>query len=413
METILIRLFVENWPRKLVALAAALVIWMFVNNSIIDTKMLPNVRIRIVNLPADKTVIGMMPNGFLSKRVNLTLSGTKDIIDEIEPGDLEVALDASTADQNEWVVNITKKNLVSLNPDIDLAQHITQVEHSEFVIKLSRLITAKVPINILQPTGEPPPGYEYLDFWPQRLNQTVSGPEEEIQKLKAKGLDVTFDLNDITREELESIKSSQGNFHDDEIRYLIPNKWKTVSIPFQNNLAESINDPESQSLRIYFLRKQTLPIDQYLPLALYFPMSTSDKLNPDSCKIIPGKFVEFKNNIPLFTIPLYVKDVSRLFLSIIRDNLQIALIAAPHKEREFLEWSLEVINASEMEDTYLAFLVNNLTGGKSGALPKRREMLIRERFRKYLQRLKLYTAPDQKLNIESVLENGKVSIASY
>ena len=27
-------------------------------------------------------------------------------------------------------------------------------------------------------------GYDFLDIWPQRLMQTISGPEEELQKLK-------------------------------------------------------------------------------------------------------------------------------------------------------------------------------------------------------------------------------------
>lgn len=412
MESVISNVFLHNWQRKVVALIAALIIWLFVNQSITDTKTIPNVPIRITNLPADKTVLGLQPNGILSKRINLTLSGSKDVIDELEPGDLEVNLDASMANQDEWIVQINKKNLVSLNPNIDLAHHITAVNHTELVIKFSRLITAKIPINILPPVGEPPPGYEYLDLWPQRLTQTLSGPEEEIQKLKEKGFDLTFDLSDIRPEELANIKKPGDNSQEDEIRFLVPNKWKQVAIPFHNHTFVEINDPEAQYLRIYFLRKQILPLEKELPLAIFFPLQTSDTLNPETLKIAPGKHVKYQNNIPYLSIPLFVKDVSHLFLNIVRDNLQLTLIATPPKERENLEWSLEVISAQELEDTYLAYLVSKLTMGKTTtAIPKKRELLIRKRFRDYVQRLTLYVNKEQPLDLESFVEENKIIIS--
>ncbi len=415
MEAIIKRIFIENWQRKIIAIITATIIWFFVNHSIIDSKTITNIPLRIINLPPDKTVVGLLPNGVLSKRVNLALSGTKDVIAELEPEDLEVVLDASSASSDEWIVNITKKNLVSLNPNIDLLSHITSVEHNEFVIKLSHLVTARIPITILPPIGEAPPGYEYLDFWPQKLIQTVNGPEEEIQKLKSKGLDLVFDLNEISKEELDSVERSSGNFHDDEIRYIVPNKWKMVSLPFHNNALEEINDPEAHNLRIYFLQKQTLPLEREIPLSIFFPLHTSDMFNPQNCQIAVGKYVQMKNNIPIFSIPLYVKDVSKLFLSIVRDNLLVTFIAAPQREREFLEWSLEVINPKELEDTYVAYLVTHLSGSKGGAntLPKKRESLIRKRFKDYTQRLRLFVGAEQKLNLESTLEDGKINIISY
>ncbi len=188
MDSIITKLFIDNWPRKLLSILAALIIWLVVNQSITDTKIIRNVPIRIVNLPLDKTITGLLPNGILNKRITLTLSGTKDVIDELEPGDLEVLIDASSIDHAEWIVQITKKNLISLNPSIDLHNHITQVSNNEFVIKISRLITAKVPITINKPVGEPPQGYEYLDIWPQRLQQTITGPEGKSKKYGKMGL---------------------------------------------------------------------------------------------------------------------------------------------------------------------------------------------------------------------------------
>lgn len=418
METVIKSFFLENWQRKIVAVVTAIIVWLFVNGSITDTKTITNVPIKLVNLPPNMTVVGLQPNGFLSKRINLTLTGTKDVINELEPGDVEVVLDASTAnlaEQNEWIVNISKKNIFSNNPNVDLAQHINNVHHNELIIKLSRLITGKIPIHILPPIGEPPAGYEYLDYWPISLSHEISGPEEEVNRLKETGLDLTFNLSDITQEELDKVQSSPGNFHNDEIRFLVPASWKQISIPFHNNISEEINDPESLNLKLYFLRKQTLPIDQEIPISIFFPLQTSDSLNPDIYKIASGKYLQLKNGIPVFTIPLFVKDVSKLFLHIVRDSLQISIIAAPPKEREFLEWSLEIININKLEDIYLAYSISFLNSSKAvtKAIPKKREEQIRKRFREYMQRLTLYISPEKKLNLETKLEDEKFVIISY
>ena len=279
---------------------------------------------------------------------------------------------------------------------------------------MSRLVTAKIPINILPPKGEPPPGYEYLDFWPLKLTQEVSGPEEKVNWLKEEGLDLTFNLSDITQADLDKVESSPGNFHNDEIRFLVPKQWKQVSIPFHNNVLEDINDPEAQNLKIYFLRKQILPLEQEIPVSVFYPLPTIETLNPETNKLAPNKYLEIKNGIPVFTVPLFVKDVSKLFLHVVRDSLQITITAAPQKEREFLEWSLEVINPNKLEDIYLGYSVSFLSNSKdSQAIPKKREEQIRNRFRDYLQKMTLYVNPSKKLDLESSLEEGKLVITSY
>ena len=127
MERPMNSFFFHQWQKKLVALFIASLLWIFVNQTIITTKTISSVPVRIVNLPNDHTVIGLLPNGFLNKRMTLTLTGTKDIIDFLEPGDLEVVVDVSNQ-PTEGALNITKKNLISLNPDINLSHHINAVD---------------------------------------------------------------------------------------------------------------------------------------------------------------------------------------------------------------------------------------------------------------------------------------------
>ncbi|MFQ5729036.1 MAG: YbbR-like domain-containing protein [Waddliaceae bacterium] len=413
MEPLIARLLFQNWQRKGVALLTAVVVWIFVNQSITDTKTISNVPIRVINLPNDKTIIGLLPNGYLSQRATLALGGSRDIIQELEQGDFEVLLDASTAENDDWVAQITKKNLVSLNPAIDLRHHIKYVTHPEFVITLSQLVTEKVPIFVKKPIGNPPQGYEFLNIWPERLTQTISGPIEEIRNLKVKGLRLTLDLNKITKAELDDLKHSKKPGHDDEISFPVPERNKQVSIPFRNNIAVEINGPEAKNLRIDFLRKRLLPIGKEVPIIVYYPLKYSDTINPDTHVLAESDEVHIRNGIFLFKQPLFVRDVSQLFLDIIRENIEIVIVAAPTSERLVLQWSLEVIDPREMEDTYVAFVMaEQKEAGIHASDLRSREEILRRRFHEYMQKLLLYTASGEKLNLISTFENNKIIVHS-
>lgn len=404
------RFFFENWQRKLIALVSAMVVWVLVNQSITETKILPNVAVRVVNLPSDKTIVGLLPNGYLGNRITLTLSGSKDIIHDLESSDLEVLLDGSTASADDWVIQIAKKNLVSLNPELDLRHHITTVRHPEFVIKLSQLITDKIPVHIKKPLGKAPGGYEYLDVWPEQLIQTVSGPKEEVQDLKIKGLKLTLDLGKITKEDLDKLEKEESR---DEVNFLVPAKWKLLPIPFRHNVSVEINDPEAKEMRIDFLRTQLLPVERYVPVTIFYPLKYSDVINPDTQKLSESENISITNGIAVYTVPIFVKGVSKLFLDIIRDNICLVIIAAPKNEREILQWSVEVIDPHEMEDTFVAYEIGKQKNDISEDDLHKREKVLRKRFRDYMQKLTFYTEKGEKLNLVSTLSpDGKIVVKS-
>jgi len=64
MRQFLQELFLENIPRKLVAILTAIIIFFFVNQSLTVTKVVNNVSIRLINIPPQKTVEGLLPNGY-------------------------------------------------------------------------------------------------------------------------------------------------------------------------------------------------------------------------------------------------------------------------------------------------------------------------------------------------------------
>lgn len=408
MESLINKLFIHQWQRKIVALLTAAVIWFFVNHSITSTKTIPSVPIRVINLPTDQTIQGLLPNGFLKKRPPLTLTGTKDVIDQLEPGDVEVILDVLNL-PSDGIVQITKKNLVSLNPNFNLPKHVTSISHPEFVIKVSPILTEKIPIAILPPTGTPPENYEFLDIWPTHLTQTVSGPEEQVLALKSQGLELTFNLSEITTEQLDKLKVN-GLF-DDEVSYYVPEQWKKVNIPFFTRGVETINDPEAKNLQINFLRKQFIPIKDELSLHVFYPRKYSNKINPDTFPLAPSPFIHFKYELPSLAVPLYASNVSKLFLEIVKDNLELSIVAAPPSERERLEWSINFIDNTHLEDTYVAYLLShNKIADSIQAKNAEREQHFRQRFRLYMQQLTLYLSPQYKLEIEGWLQDGKIQL---
>lgn len=408
MESI-VHFFLYQWQRKLVALLLAFTIWFLVNHSITSTKTIPSVPIRVINLPTDKTIQGLLPNGFLSKRTNLTLTGTKDIVEQLEPGDIEILLDVSHL-PNEGVVQINKKNLVSLNPNVNLITHITSVTHPEIIIKMNLLLTEKVPVLIQPPIGSPPEGYDFLDVWPIKLTQTVTGPQDLVLPLKSQGLELTFNLNEISKEELDSLQSQKRDIYTDEVSFYIPDQWKKVTIPLSFNISETLNDPEAKNLQINFLKKDRIPLKENIPVNLFYPLKYGKKINPQTYKLKENSFVQYENGISVLKVPLFANNVSKLFVDIIKDHLQIEIVAAPKSEREVLEWSIGIVDPTHLENMYAAFLLNATKSSVSSRSRQEREEYFRHRFRFYMQKFALSLSNKQPLALESVLNEDYIIV---
>ncbi len=340
MKDLLHRLFIKNWPRKLIAFITAIFIWFLVSKTINITRTIPDVSIRIVNLPPHKTVLGLLPNGLLNKRISVTFTGSKSPIKDMQPTDLEVIINAD-GHKESWIASITKRNLVSLNQEIDLRKHIIEVTANDLFIKLSKLVTEEIPITITKPIGDPPKGYQFLDVWPKYLSQKVSGPEEQVRDLKQKGLELTFNLNRITPTELDSLYERQKR---DEITFIVPDSWKKVAVPFKDNALEPLNDPRADLLRIDFLKQELIPFDSELPITIFFPLKYSQTINPQTYSLSINTIVQKKNGLKRLIIPLYVRDVSQLFLDVVRDNLLLIVVAVPKNIQEYLNWAVEFID---------------------------------------------------------------------
>lgn len=400
-------LFTNQWPRKLIALAAALVVWLFVDQSITDTAMIPNVPIRVINLPDDKTISGIQPNGILGKRINLTLSGTKNVIQALGPGDLQVLVDASTVNQDEWILHITRNNLVSLNPSIDLRHHITHVRNPDYIIKLSKLDKAIIPIKI-SAKGNPPSGYEFLDIWPRQLHLSFVGPEEEIRQLSSAGLELELDMSMISKADLDKIDNSKEQIHDDEVSFYVPIHWKKITHPILGNSPVDINDSDAHQLHIDFLRNRFLPIKEDTAIRAFYPLASIDIINPITYPLLENDSIKKIKDTYALNYPLYAQNVSALFLEVIRENLEIVIIAQAGTDNEHLDWSLNVLDPQKLEDRYVSYLISNYSRKSEDSSLRARDTHYRNRFRKYLRKLILYKESEQVFQLDAELNKDGI-----
>ncbi|HSX25456.1 MAG TPA: hypothetical protein VLE89_00425 [Chlamydiales bacterium] len=409
MKTFILRLLVENWQRKLISTMLAMIIWMVVSHSMTVTKIVHNIPVRVTNLPPEKTIEGMQVNGLLNKKIPLTLTGNKSVLDEISGKDLEVVVDAA-GKSNEWIATIGKKNLVGLNPEFDTTKAISRVAPFDMIVKQSKLVTEKIPILVTQPIGEAPKGYQFLDVWPYQLSLTVNGPEEAVKRLKTRGLKLTFNLNDISRAELDTLQSSKRQGQVDEISFFVPNSWKKISLPSLSETPIEIDDVQAKALRIDFSRQDLLPIGSALPVTVFFPPKYSNTLNPETYTLSANDFIAKKNGIKMITMPLYAQRVSRLFLETVKDMIQVVVIAAPKSERETLLWNAQFMYPHELEDRYVAKVMSESNDEVGDVQPHLREDYLRNRFRNYMNRFRLYTPNNKKLSLKIELQANSISV---
>lgn len=406
IQSFLRRIFIERWQRKLMAVIIAIVAWTLMHQAITVTRTISDIPVKVINLPPGKTMEGLLPSGYLEDTLTLTIIGSRSALEKLNATDLEILIDAE-GKGDEWIVHADKKTLVSKNPSLDLRRSVKEVIENEFIVSLTPLVTENIPVIILKPTGSPPAGYQFLDIWPQFLTQTVTGPEKEVQKLKAKGIKLVFDLSRISAEELSKFTVSDPE-NQEEISFYVPDSWKTVSIPFLSNRDIALNDPDSGSLRINFLKRTFLSLDTFIPVFLYFPFDTLLSFNPEKIQLAPSPLLKKEKELFFLNEPLYAQDVSSLFLDVVRDHLQIVVVAS-HKD--YLEWGIDFINLKSLEKTYITLAVAENPDKLAKELPPHlKEDYLRSRFRTYVDQFRLFTSQKQPFVLHPILKDQQIII---
>lgn len=398
MISLLKRIFIEHWVRKLFSLVLAIIVWLVVNHSMKGTKTIVDVPVRVINLEPGKTIEGMQANGLLNEMETLTLSGRQAVLDLLSSKDLEVVLDAA-GKPNEWRASIGKEELSCLNAEINLQKGISRVLPVERLVRQTKLVEERIPITITEPIGEAPKGYRYLDIFPYRLDLTVLGPEETVKWLKSRGgLQLTFNLNDISSSELDILQSNNKR-QSDEVSFFIPNAWKKLAVPGLSEVPIPIDDPKAKGLRIDFARQDLFPIHFPIPISLFFPPDSSETINPETCALAVGDFIVKKNGVMLIDQPLFAQGVSRRFLDLVKGRIQILITVPPQTEGEELLWNVQFVCPQELEDRFVAKSMADLSYELKEIQPTLREEYLRNRFCSYMNSFRFYTPNHKKLRL--------------
>lgn len=410
MKTLLRTLFINGWQRKAVSILVAVVVWLVVNHSLTTVRTLTNVPVKIINIPPGKTVQGLGPNDYLLKKTTLTLTGNQSILEEITSNDLEVHLDAADMEGDDWNAEIKKKNLRSLNPDLDIAKVISRVTHTGFFVHLTQIVTETIPVMVTRPTGVPPRGYDFLDVWPYKFNVTISGPENVINSLKTKAQKLTFDLTEITHEQLDAIEPSKTADQKDVFSFFVPDLWKQIFIPALSDTPIHIDDPMARALRIDFIHRSLQAIDYPVTLSVFFPPELVDTYNPETVQFAESECITIKHGIPYLKFDhLFAKGGSDRFVEITKNHLHVKLCLSETDGVPSISWCLEFTNNQALEDEFVKQMLAVATeNGEEDIKPQLREDYMRNRFRSYMHNFILFTSNNVKVRLKFELKDGKI-----
>ncbi|MFZ4099025.1 MAG: hypothetical protein ACOYKZ_01685 [Chlamydiia bacterium] len=382
------RILIENWPRHLISIVAAILIWTLVSHSLSFSKTVGPVAVHLVNAPQGFAFAGVQQDGVFGRTLTLQVSGDRNLIESLRPSDLSVVLDASDK-ATEWVAQLAPADIRSSMPDLMLSRRLQLISPREVIVKMSPVISERVPVFFADPRGDAPYGYQFLDIYPRKLYVTVSGPEDQVKRIKAQGLAISIDLNTISRDELEWLEQQIGSGKD-ELSLPIPMRWLKVHIPF-SNAPVPIDDPEATQARILFVKHQLLPLVSPLPITMFYPLPSIEEMNPQRMPLkIEAPLVDL-HGVPALDRPLYVSGVSRMFLDLVRPYLTLLVTVLPSDEG--LPWSVQLIDPRSLETKFL----HRTLADHTPQTP--REEAIRSRFRSYWRKLAIFLKPDQPLKL--------------
>ncbi|MBM3195292.1 MAG: hypothetical protein FJZ62_00895 [Chlamydiae bacterium] len=408
MKQFLHDLFLENIPRKLVAILTAIIIFFFVNQSLTVTKVVNNVSIRLINVPSQKTVEGLLPNGYLIKKIALTLNGKKSALEELSSTDLEVVIDL-TAKKESFTATITEKNLISLNPQIKIARDIRKVSTRQVFIQLLNLVAEKVPVYLLKPSGEAPKGYQFVDIHPHMVFVDVTGPDDLIKKLKGQGLVKVLSLSDISSEDLDGIASKTSK--NDVITYNVPLDQCYVYIPSLAPDKKFYFDPSSEKVKIDFLRTQSLFVETKIPVTFFIPSKHTKEIDVTQISIQESPSVTTFMDVKVLSPKIYAKNVSQPFLETVQSMMQL-IVVPPLLLGQRPSWSIEFIGSKELEEKYVTRMIQESSARHNDQPEAIRRELYKARFRNYMNQMILTLEDGTPLDFNIQYKNYKITLLS-
>lgn len=176
------KLLTENWTLKLISLALALMLWMF----IMGERRLEvgfTVPLELQNIPKHLMIANEVPS-----LVDVRISGPRALLMKVSPNDISISVDLSDLQPGLTTFKRLEERL-----NLPSGLRVTRLSPSFIDIKLERIKEKKVPVKITL-TGEPMAGYQVgsVKAMPDRV--VIAGAESELKNVT----EVTTDPIDLT-----------------------------------------------------------------------------------------------------------------------------------------------------------------------------------------------------------------------
>ena len=163
----------ENWPAKLISLVAAILIYIFYQISILETKNIAvplsvyeNGSMRVISMP--------------EKTVHVTVKGMRDNIVTLEAVDFKTYIDINTfVEEGEYEVPVK----VQLSDNATVIENLeVQVRPSKVTVSIAEYTSAYVPVTP-SISGSPAKGYELGDVLVDPPSIKVYGPKNIVSSI--------------------------------------------------------------------------------------------------------------------------------------------------------------------------------------------------------------------------------------
>jgi len=164
---------IEHWPAKVLAVAAALLLFLFNRFDSLQTKSF-TIPLRLM------TDTALVPSKAWTNRIKVTLRGNEEVLSGLTEADFEVMADFSSY-QSEGVrrepVQVVRRKSLTETEALEV-----QVEPQEVTLQLERKVIRTLPI---QPdfVGQPGRNFELSGFQVFPSIVTLEGPRSLVEKL--------------------------------------------------------------------------------------------------------------------------------------------------------------------------------------------------------------------------------------
>ena len=167
----MMRLITENWTLKLISLAFALILWMFIMGER-HLEVGYTVPLELQNKPKELVIANQVPS-----LIDVRISGPRTLLMKVSPSDISITVDLS-----DLKPGLTSFKRLEERLNLPSGLRVTRVSPSFVDLRLERRQEKSVPIKVVL-AGDPDPGYRIAGLQSQPEKVLISGAESELKKV--------------------------------------------------------------------------------------------------------------------------------------------------------------------------------------------------------------------------------------